>query len=1118
MTQDTSQAQRIASDPSTSVWVSASAGTGKTKVLIDRLFNILAQGTPLSHIICLTFTKAAAFEMHERLVLRLEHEARSHSQHSKRAATILEELLESPESLKIMTLHAFCQGLLQRFPFEARLTPFFKVLDEQQTQQMLTQALNEVLLDTTKQDCVEAIACLSLQYGEGVFKDTLIQTFQNWHKVRSLARIVPTAKAYEEMLEANLIADEEGALSYSAFNVDEAYRQSCIHTLRSFDAQKEEELAKALSAGDEAFFKAITKKDGTLYSRLLSAAFQKKHPDIAQDLIHHANCLYQAKQLELLKNWIAHNGQFWTIVQAVLEHYTTQKTTLNLLDYHDLILHGLALLSDDLDLSYIHQRLDYIIEHILVDEAQDNSLEQWQFIYQLVQLFISWDTPHRSLFVVGDLKQSIYGFQGAAPEIFELMEDKLRALLIERNHEFTSITLDKSYRTTKQILSVVDQVFNSSIKSSSASDHDTIFKMGMPQVNHSAHRTDNGWVECDTLTDDDQQSTLTDKAEPSPDDLMDDNLQQTSFLWDIMTHYTIKQSGDQKLATSVALRVQELLASTWVSPSTNQPVQPQDILILLRSRGALAPLIIKALNRLHIPTEGIDQLKLDSNLIVADLMAILKFLSLPSDDWSLCHLLKSPFINKGKGLTEELLLEIGANRTTSLWGALQQHAQGEQSPNATLFQDCVTTLKTWLKLVDYETPYHLLSHITRAQLHHMQERLGRDAKIIVDAILTLVHERQQQCPTLSAMLESLEESLPLLKRENTKPTGVRLMTIHGSKGLEAPCVLLIDRKSVQTLTQDKIIWPKNLTLPDHMTHPVFCLRPLANLKHPSLALLTQDIKDSAQEERNRLLYVALTRARDGLWVIGQGDWAKGITASLKDLPSTSFHEIRQQQADEKLIISTPLNEKPTNIAKELKLFKDAMTHVPSPLTQIKISLKKDYTSTLTSLNLAEISHEDGMSASILAKRGEMIHALFEVCERLSHVITNQVTFKTLLTDKGKKLGLTHIDIARVLDVWHHPTCQSFFAQLKNESTATSVCEMSLSHMGNLIRLDYCVETPASLIIIDFKTGKRGLTTKTTFTKYYQQLEKYAMALSGIKTKPIRKILLWVDSGIIEEVC
>ncbi len=1143
------RAQQRASDPTSSVLVSASAGTGKTKVLVDRLIAILYQGTPISHLICLTFTKAAALEMRERLLKRLKDDAEEQAalegnakvdtltanvtndgakdqskenNKSQKAAQIYEALLEAPETLKIMTLHAYCQSLLQKFPFEAGIAPFFDVLDDDKAQQLLYEAMNAVLTAPSNEAVRQAIEDVCQWMGEHTFENCLSDAFSKWHKVRHLARLYPTAEAFEQVLINSFDPgfDSSFAPGFNP-NFDSGF-DSSIDLIAICDALNasaqamDKTLAKSLSTAlpnitttnqglDPSLF--LT-SEGKPRKKIVSADFKKKHPEFSLDLDDLAQQFHHAHQKKLFDGWLSASKDFWQIVQAVLTHFSMLKTEQNALDYHDLILHSLALFFDDQALSFVHQRLDYTIDHILIDEAQDNSPEQWLLILKLVDLFIREDTPHRSLFVVGDVKQSIYGFQGAAPQLFESLAETFDDLLQSRGHHYQRLTLDDSFRTTPEILKIVDQVFDNNPNGIGA------------YTAHRAFRQDRGWVGATFISKEDLAESQKESHNGSETEYSSTDSDSD---WPIFDTYKTVQSKDAALADRVAQSIEQALSEKWILPSTGQAIEPKDILILVRNRGSIAGEIIRALKQKNIAVEGPDRLNLAARLAIHDVLSVLRFLCLPQDDMSLAHLLKSPFINDGSGFDENALYDLCHGREGYLW---QRLCESEVHKKTT------TLLKNWLSRVDYERPSFLLRAMLQTSYSAFEKRLGADIHLLFETLLDTVIEREKNHPTLAEVLFSLEQSMPVVKRDPSAPTGVRIMTVHGSKGLEAPLVIVVDRSERVDLAKENLVWPKVIDQNSKNKNngnviELFCLKPKATMTLESMQQLRENVLLAMHEEKNRLLYVALTRARDGLCVIGSGNWTEQISSCISEYEKQMGPIQGFDRFDDRLL---PINDQHGNQPESLDV---PAFNLPPWMSLRFESPKKPILDTHSSSPPTTTIQNDAM------KRGETIHLLIETLTK-----TKRHRWPDIIDQFGKDHG----DITKELSPQHIKLSLADCEKIKNlvntpefsflfqdhlhgiPDAYKAWSEIEIMNNGSLYRIDRLIETRDAFWIVDFKTG-----SKSNKNRYLEQINVYKSAVRSsiastanasvadalvdrkAQPKPVRAFLFWIDALILEEV-
>jgi ATP-dependent helicase/nuclease subunit A len=848
-------------DIRTSCWVSASAGSGKTKILIDRVLSLLLSGVKPRKILCLTFTKAAASEMMQRIMNRLsswsqldnetlKQELKIFSPHINEAyiqtaRSLFHKILDLPQGLRIQTLHAFSESLLHRFPLEAKLDPHFKVIDEQQSLQLIKKIIQKGLNALTlKQESslrqkayVWAIHYLSSHEIFDILKGLIVdhQQLAHFHNEDLLLQHVEKSfqdygwtldKQEKDLFDSMLgTYDNPPPEGFLAFLEKEAYEQ--YEMIKNWHCDK----------NNRSFlFKTYKTVFLTLQDEPRSRVFKKKvlefFPDLnswvileSEKLVHYLNQKNQLIQLQV-------SNSLLVIGNFLGQLYQDSKQRLSGLDFDDLILKTRGLLEHQSDSTWILYKLDQELEHILVDEAQDTNANQWRIITGLCQEFFVGEgrtVAPRSLFVVGDRKQSIYSFQQASPFLFDSMQAFFKELVESSGNRWADLFLTHSYRSLPAVLKSVDSILSHPLA-----------KLGVSQdLKHIPTRLQNkGYVEIWPLKT--QENT----------NFIEEN-------WALPYPSKPVKLPRIQMVESVAEHIQSLLQNKTYLESENRPLRPSDILILVRNRGKLMGDMVAALKNRLIPVLGIDRLILTEALVVEDLLAVMEFVLLPADDLKLAIVLKSPFFN----FTDEDLLEFAPLRENNLWEALQKYAKDQGK-----FQESVNQLQGWIEAAKNHRPYDFLMKILieNKGRQKLLSRLGLEASEWLDELLQLaLRFEKNYIPHLQFFVDFMTSNSLELKRDLTDASqnAVRIMTIHGSKGLEAPFVYLID--TVHTL---KI---KNSILYDHLGNPHvkrFKAKSKQNLKAFDKAYETQECLE--QEEYNRLLYVALTRARDHLILTG----------------------------------------------------------------------------------------------------------------------------------------------------------------------------------------------------------------------------------------------------------
>lgn len=834
------QAQNKAARPRVSTWLTANAGSGKTRVLTDRVARLLLSGVRPESILCLTYTTAAASEMQNRLFdtlgswsMQADHTLRDaltsigevDPKELARARTLFAEAIEAPGGLKIQTIHSFCSKVLRQFPLEAGVNPNFRELDE---------AGQTALIETVVED-------ISRDQSD-VLKDM--------YSVYSSSDFVPLAKtiaakreAFAPHLGPEKIYDgfgvkfdvTQGSFAREVISTsDLEFLRSLAPLLRELGSKKDQDLAQALAGlpantGKEALLSleaCLLKKSEPFNLKQIpptkavkeAAAFA---PLLAQysDIGARVECardqrlrISNAEQTVALQNF----------AQCFLERYQIAKAKTGSLDFDDLIIKTRNLLNDK-GLAWVHYRLDARIDHILVDEAQDTSPAQWDIINALCSEIVAGDAERsRTLFVVGDKKQSIYSFQGADAEGFDAREASFREQL-EHGLGLAEGKLLHSFRSSPAILNVVDAVFSEAGEGVHSAKH-RAFHEAMP-----------GRVDLWPLV-------------PAPGKLPELDWYDTSDR-DVTNDATLQ------LAQSLA-RTVKTLTEIGTIPGNNgewRRVQARDIMILVQRRSALFDKIISACKTLELPIAGADRLKLGSELVVRDLLALLAFLALPEDDLSLASALRSPIL----GWSEAELYELAAKRKEGafLWQELRR--RHDDFPRTF---DALTELRS---RVDYQRPYEIIHSILTefGGRRNFLSRLGPEAEDGMDELMNqaLLFETAA-VPTLTGFVAAAQAKDTEIKREAESGGDLlRVMTVHGAKGLESPIVILPDTTFMPTNTRQVLVPGPN---------GVLSLSQGRNQASKQMEDAKTTLNIAANAERERLLYVAMTRAEKWLIVAG----------------------------------------------------------------------------------------------------------------------------------------------------------------------------------------------------------------------------------------------------------
>jgi ATP-dependent helicase/nuclease subunit A len=838
---DASLAQRRAARPDASSWVSANAGSGKTRVLTDRVARLLLRGAEPARILCLTYTTAAAAEMQTRLFRTLGEWAMmpdadlgaaidalgepiaSETEDLDRARTLFARALETPGGLKIQTIHAFCDGLLRNFPLEAGVAPQFSVLDDRQAKALRAETLDWIALEHE-----EAFAAIAAIGPEDL--DPLVQEIARHREVFA-------APFDPDRLAATLDAGRQ-----SAFALSDPERRLLAQVAEIAgrsgpkDSRTAAAVLAALSGPPRAMQEAL--EGALLYGATAKSPFGPKtdfptkalrtaHADLCVELDGICGRVAEARAERVARAAWERSQALNVFARIWLEAYAARKAARGSLDFDDLIDRACALLSRSDVAAWVLWRLDGGIDHILVDEAQDTSPAQWSVIAAITDEFFAGRGArdlNRTLFVVGDEKQSIYSFQGADPAAFGGMRRRFSDILEEMGGELARCDLLWSFRSAKPILNLVDAVFTGKAGGDFAT----------PPRHLPIDPEAPGRVEIWPFLE------KPEKEEESP--------------WDLPREAAALEDPAERLAERIAGEIRGWLDEGRGLPGApgGRAIRPGDVLILVQRRGAIFDATIRALKRQGVPVAGADLLRVGAELAVRDLLAALKAVAVSADDLSLAAALRSPL----GGMSERSLFELAHGRRGTLWQAL---AQADPAPPVR------DTLRDLRAQADFLRPYELLQrllirHDGRRQLI---ARLGAEAEDGIDALLeqSLAYESVEP-PTLIGFLSWIErDEVKVKRRMEAGLDQVRVMTVHGAKGLEAPIVILPDTAQRQ----------EGRNPPRILSQGGAALWRTQGEESPPLIVEAERLRrERASAENRRLLYVALTRARTWLIVAGAG--------------------------------------------------------------------------------------------------------------------------------------------------------------------------------------------------------------------------------------------------------
>ncbi|UYV37297.1 double-strand break repair helicase AddA [Rhodobacteraceae bacterium D3-12] len=853
---DATRAQITAALPDQSTWLAANAGSGKTKVLTDRVARLLLDEVNPQHILCLTYTKAAASEMQNRLFRRLGKWAMLPDADLRKelaelgisgaidpiklaqARRLFARAIETPGGLKIQTIHAFCSSILRRFPLEAGISPRFTEMDDRSAT-LLRQDVIERMALGAERPLVQDIA---RYLGADDAMDTLTQEICK--HAESLLAEQPESEilSFFDLPEGVTASTIESAVFLGS---EQHILDSLIPALKAGSSTDQKNAAKlsaltglglaSLPVLESVFLNGKGAKE-PFSAKLGSFPTKGTQAGIAAIMPELENWMQRVESARTQRLGFAAARQTIALhrfARAFLTHYEAEKLVRGWLDFDDLINRARLLLNDDHVAAWVLYRLDGGIDHILVDEAQDTSPAQWNVIDQLAREFTSGQGARaditRTIFVVGDKKQSIYSFQGADPREFDRMRAEFGDRLATTDRPLQNLMLEHSFRSSHAILSLVDATFEGRTAAGFTTDqkHRAFFDTLpgridiWPPVEKSDPPEDKGWND--------------------PVDLVG------------------PEDPDNVLAKQIASEIKSLIGNEHIPvKQSNNPgiskrlIHAGDFLVLVQRRSRLFHAIIRECKAQNLPIAGADRLRIGGELAVRDITALLKFLATPEDDLSLAAALKSPLF----GWSEQELFTLAQGRKGFLWAALRDAALDHP--------ETLNILDDLRRQTDYLRPYDLIERILTRHNGRLNllGRLGQEAEDGIDALLaqSLAYDRGT-VPSLTGFLVWLETDEVEIKRQmEGAGRQIRVMTVHAAKGLEAPIVILPDtgrRKNdirAQLLGRDPLIW-----------------KPRADDTPPQVTALIDDAKQRNLEERDRLLYVAMTRAEKWLIVASTGD-------------------------------------------------------------------------------------------------------------------------------------------------------------------------------------------------------------------------------------------------------
>jgi len=886
-------AQVISADPLRLTWLSANAGSGKTRVLTDRVSRLLLQSVPPERILCLTYTKAAAAEMQNRLFAQLGKwamladtelikalaklgvaEDDLGTDTLAHARTLFARAVEAPGGLKIQTIHSFCASVLRRFPVEAHISPAFEEMDDRNQTDLISEILEDMATDSLGHGriALDAVAPFVSDLDGHELAKAVINKREAFDPAAAEAQLRQFfelgTKTFADLIAETFMGDEQGLCDKLAklLTYDNTRQKRAKITLETYDWSKHS--LASIAAIEDVFVNGSTAKsnpDQAKGATIFNTDVRKEMGDDFPALCDFMERLATARQTRRALIMFEKSNALHQFAAEFLTRYDRAKERRGWLDFDDLIRLTNRLLTKTSLAQWVLFRLDGGIDHMLVDEAQDTSPAQWQIIAKLAEEFAAGQSARdgltRTIFVVGDKKQSIYSFQGADPEGFDRMRDEFDHRLAAVQSKLHKNVLKYSFRSAPSILQLVDRVAADQAYAGLGQD-----------VEHAAYFSDlPGRVDIWPAIPKTEKANIPEWD--SPVDLVHDS------------HHTVILADQIADFISQKINSKQMIRLKGVDP---RPVRPRDFLILLRKRSDLFHQIIRALKSRNLPIMGADRLRISAELAVRDLTALMNFLATPEDDLSLAAFLRSPL----GGLSEDQLYELAHGRAGTLWQALSNHSA---------YAGIVSTLRELRNKADFERPYEILENILTQKdgRRALIARLGQEAEDGINSLLqqAMSYERHD-VPSIAGFAAWLRRGDVTIKRDMSGDDDqIRVMSIHGAKGLEAPIVILPDtaRQNSRGGGGVNLLQPKD--------GPLIWANSSDDLD-ADLREVHEARKAAQNEEENRLLYVAMTRAETWLVVAAAGDlsaksgdklcWYDQIRAAAENLPNVKAIDMAGQ--------------------------------------------------------------------------------------------------------------------------------------------------------------------------------------------------------------------------------
>jgi ATP-dependent helicase/nuclease subunit A len=1127
-------AQARASDPAASSFVSANAGSGKTHVLVQRVIRLLLAGVPPEKILCITFTKAAAANMAERVFSTLGHWVAlddaaldlairevglAHPDRYLRAKArkLFASALETPGGLKVQTIHALCTRLLQQFPFEANVPARFAVLDDRDQAEMMERANLKVFLEASRDPqsaTGRALLTAMASAADVTFKDVVREAclsrdhFMRWTDAAGSAEA-----AAAQMADAlgvgtdDRIEEVEGEILDGRFLPRSRWQEiaAALETGSKSDQEQAARLRAALvfsgSAQVDAYLTVFLTDERTPRKSVVTKRFADANPSGAR--LFDAECQRLTALIEKRRALAVRDRSqaLLYIATAAAANYRREKLERGLLDYDDLIGKTLEMLGR-VSSGWVHYKLDRGVDHVLIDEAQDTSPKQWDIICHLIEEFTSGQGARegvtRTVFAVGDEKQSIFSFQGADPHEFASRRRDLKKRFEDAGLKFDPVSFTYSFRSGPAVLQSVDHVFRD----------EAIYRSIHAENTYPVH---------ESLSD----------AGPSLIELWDlaqaDERQDIEG-WRAPFDGVSATSPEVKLARRIQAEIKRLIENGTMTghAGARRQLSYGDVLILVRRRGNAFDAVIQALKHADIPVAGADRLKLTEHIAIIDLMNLADALLLPQDDLALAVALKSPLF----GLDDDDLFTLAFERKGSLREALSRHAATNEK-----FRAAIERLAQFERRSASETPFAFYAWLLGGDggRKRFLRRLGHEANDALDEFLELALNYERKAPaSLQGFVAWLRAADTEVKRDmEISRDEIRVMTVHGAKGLEASVVFLVDTTSSPSDTQRLRL----IHLRDSNDREIVVWAGRKADDPVAIAEARKKMLDETEDEYRRLLYVAMTRAADRLIVGGckPGNmnnirnlcWYDLIT---KGLANSGLTELTIETPDGPVKrLSRPEDNLPsagapaitaTNAACELPDWLRA----PLPKQASTDNLLRPSETGGTGRKIR--SGESAMQRSRAMQRGTLVHRLLESLPDVAAPRRHDAARGYLARNAADWSESERDELAtQVLALIEDRRFAAVFAR-GSRAEVSIVGRLELPGRPLVSgQIDRLVVTDREVLIVDFKTNHSPPADPAEAPEaYVRQLALYRAVLARLyPQRSIRTALLWTETPEFMEI-